>query len=415
MRLLIKALLILAASVAVVTLLGEGPGYLLVQVGGYTLETTAALGALALILLLAVGWEVWGMLSAAWHLPGTLSRAREQRHQRRSLDALEQGLLALERGEADRARKLLARGARQAKNPEAFYVEAARAAHQAGSDERAEEYLGLAQQGDRADDPAATLVRAEMEMDAGREEHALALLSELEKREADNPRVIRRLLALNRKVGDWEALLRLLPRAKKLGVLGAGDADAQLKEVRGRRMEEARLEGDKAAVEALWKDADRAERGQPLLVAPWIRYLLGEGRRDEAEKVLDQALKREWQGELVELYLALPEAPGSAQELLNRLEKWLADHPRDPYLLTVLAQLAVGAQLWGKADHYLAEAGALEEIPPKLLLRLASIYQERERPDEALGCLRRGLYTLEGNVPALPGPLAPTEPTEGGH
>jgi HemY protein len=409
MRLLIKALLVLAASVAVITLLGEGPGYLLIQVGGYTLETTAALGALALILLLAVGWELWGMLSAAWHLPGTLSRAREQRHQRRSLDALEQGVLALERGEADRARKLLVRGGRQAKDPGAFYVEAARAAHQAGSDERAEEYLALAQKGDRADDPATTLVRAEMEMDAGREEHALALLSELEKREAENPQVVRRLLALNRKVEDWDALLRLLPRAKKLGVVKAEAADAELREVRGRRMEEARLEGDRATVEELWKDADRAERARPALVGPWIRYLLAEGRREEAEKALDHALKREWQGELVELYLALPEAPGSAQELLNRLEKWVSDRPRDPYLLTVLAQLAVGAQLWGKADHYLAEASALEEIPANLLLRLASIYQERERPDQALDCLRRGLYSLESNAPALPSPLTPPE------
>jgi len=414
MRLLIKALLVLAASVAVVTLLGEGPGYVLIQVGGYTLETTAALGALALILLLAVGWEVWGLLSAAWHLPGSLSRAREQRHQRRSLDALEQGVLALERGEADRARKLLVRGARQARDPAAFYVEAARAAHQAGSDGRAEEYLALAQEGDRADDPAATLVRAEMEMDAGREEHALALLSELEKRAGNNPQVIRRLLALNRQVQDWGALLRLLPRAKKAGVLSAEDADAELQEVRGRRMEQARLEGDKATVEALWKDADRAERAHPVLVAPWIRYLLGEGRREEAEKVLDHALKREWQGELVELYLALPEAPGSAQELLTRLERWVGEHPRDPYLLTVLAQLAVGAQLWGKADHYLAEASALEEIPPNLLLRLASVYQERERPDQALDCLRRGLYSLESTAPALPSPLAPSETAEKG-
>ena len=129
MRLLIKLLLVLAASVAVVTLLGEGPGYVLVQVGGYTLETTAALAALALILVLAVGWEVWGMVAATWHLPAAFGQARERRHQRQSLEALEEGVLALERGEAQRARKLFARGARHAKAPAAFFMEAARAAH----------------------------------------------------------------------------------------------------------------------------------------------------------------------------------------------------------------------------------------------------------------------------------------------
>jgi HemY protein len=404
MRLLIKLLLVLAASVAVVTLLGEGPGYVLVQVGGYTLETTAALAALALILLLAVGWEVWGMLAAAWHLPAAFGQARERRHQRQSLEALEEGVLALERGEAQRARKLFARGARHAKAPAAFFMEAARAAHMAGDDERAEAFLARAQQGGR-EEGAATLLRAEIEMDAGRGEHALALLSDLEKQESDNPRVIQRLLQLHREAEDWAALLELLPRAKQAGVLDAAEMEDELRRVRGRRMEQARLEGDGAAVEALWKSLDRDERTRPAQLGPWVHYLVGEGRRDEAEKALDQGLRRHWQGELVELYLALPEAPGSAQGLLNRLEKWLGDHPRDPHLLAVLAQLAVGAQLWGKADHYLEEARNLDEVPAGVLLRLASIYQERGAADQALACLRRGLSAWQGTAAALPVPF----------
>ncbi|MFP4561380.1 MAG: heme biosynthesis HemY N-terminal domain-containing protein [Thiohalorhabdus sp.] len=406
MRFLIKILIVLGVAAAVVTLVGEGPGYVLVQVGEYTLETTAALAGVGLALFLFFGWEIWGLLSTAWHAPSRLREARLQRRRRRSLALLEEGTLALERGEAERARKLLARGGRHAEQPAAFYIGAARAAHQAGEDAAAEEYLGKAQNEVLADDPAATLLRAEMEMEAGRAEHALALLSDLEKKDPDNRRLLRRLLSLYRQVEDWDALMRLLPRARKAGVLAEPEAAKQMREARAQRMEQARLAGQGGTVERLWKEASRDERADSRLMAPWIRYLLSENRGEEAERALEQGLKRHWRGELVDLYLALPQAPGSAQDLLQRLERWLPDHSRDPHLLTVLAQLAIAARLWGKADRYLEDVAAQEDLPAEILLRLAHLFQERQKPDQALACCRRSLTALEGRVPVLAPPGA---------
>ncbi|MFA9460496.1 heme biosynthesis HemY N-terminal domain-containing protein [Thiohalorhabdus methylotrophus] len=404
MRALIKILIVLGVAAAVVTLVGEGPGYVLIQVGDYTLETTAAFVGVVLALFLAFGWEIWGFLSATWHAPSRLREARKQRRRRRSLTFLEEGTLALERGQAERARKLLARGGRQAEAPAAFYVGAARAAHQAGEDAAAEEFLAKAQNDALSDDPAATLLRAEIEMDAGRAEHALALLSSLEEQEPENRQLLRRLLVLYRQVEDWEALMRLVPRARKAGILSEGDAAEELQEARARRLEQARLAGNGVTVERLWKEASREERADSRLMGPWIRYLLSEDRGQEAERALEQGLKRHWRGELVDLYLALPQAPGAAQELLQRLERWLSDHPRDPHLLTVLAQLAIAARLWGKADQYLEEASSQEDLPAEILLRLAHLYQEREKPDQALACCRRSLTALEGRIPVLPAP-----------
>ena len=407
MRFLIKVLLVLAAAVAVVTLVGEGPGYVLVQVGEYTLETTAALAGIALVLALAVGWELWALLSRAWELPTRLAEWRRQHRLERSLELLEEGLLALEGGEGERAQRLLDRGARQTEESRIFYLEAARAAHLAGDRDEAEAYLDKAQRNGHSEDTAANLLRAEIELDAGRGEHALALLSDLEHRQKDNPEVLRRLLDLYRRVEDWDALLRLLPRASKAEAVTREAAAEELITVRGRRMEEARLAGESPTVEELWRQADRSERLDSRLVAPWVRYLLSRGRGKEAEKVLDHALKRSWQGELVDLYLVLPEAPGSAQDMLQRLEGWLQSHPDDPHLLTVLAQLALAAQLWGKADHYLGELSGRSDLAPEILLRLAQLYQEREQPEEALSYCRRGLAALEGTeLLALPGSLA---------
>ncbi|MFB6261168.1 MAG: heme biosynthesis HemY N-terminal domain-containing protein, partial [Thiohalorhabdaceae bacterium] len=341
MRLLLKILLVLAAAAAVVTLFGEGPGYVLIQVGEWTLETTATLGMIVLVLVWATGWELWGVLTAAWRMPTRLAEVRARRRQRRSLELLEKGLLALEGGEAGQAQRDLARGARMADASAAFYLEAARAAHMAGARSEADAYLDQAQQALEKDDPAVTLLRAEIEMGAGRAEHALALLTDLEAQNSDNPRILGWLLGLYRQVEDWDALLRLLPQARKAGVVDREEADHELTTARGQRMEEARLADEGHTVERLWKEAGRDERADPRIMGPWVRYLLAHDRAEEAKKALAQGLRRKWHGELVDLNLALPEAKAAPQELLKRLERWRDDHPRDPHLLTVLAQLAI--------------------------------------------------------------------------
>jgi HemY protein len=405
MRLLLKILLVLAVAAGVVTLFGEGPGYVLVQMGEWTLETTAALALVGLVLVWAVGWELWALVTAAWRVPAQLADARAQRRRQRSMALMEEGLMALEGGDAARARRSLARGARLADAPAAFFLQAARAAHLAGDSAKAEEYLDQAQRGQEGDATAVTLLRAEIDMESGRAEHALALLSDLEHRDDDNPRLLQRLLTLYRRIEDWDALLRILPKARKAGAVAAEAAEREGLLARSRRMEEARREGDGDTVERLWQEAGRDERADPRVVGPWVRYLLARDRAQEAQKVIEQALRRAWRGELVDLFLGLPGATGNSQGLLQRLEAWRKDHPKDPHLLTVLAQLAISAQFWGKADQYLAEAAAQPDLPGEILLRLAHLYREREQPDQALACCQRGLAAMGGETtPGLPGP-----------
>lgn len=408
MRLVIKIGLVLVLGVAVVTLLGEGPGYVLVQVGPWVLETTAALGAMVVVALLVLGWGAWGLLSATRRIPARIAEGRAWRSQRRSLELLQNGLLALERGEAHKAQRLLTQGAELAEVPAAFYLGAARAAYQAGSPDQAQAYLDRLQAGWEADDPGGTLLRAEIERDSGRRERALALLADLEHGPHENARVLERLLQLYRELEDHEAVLRILPKARKAGVVASDEADELARSARGSALEAARQDGDGERLERLWKDASRRERNDPRLVGPRFRYLLDQGQSEEARRLLEQALGRNWRGPLVELFLALPEAPGSARELLERLEGWREDHPKDPHLLTVLAQLAISAQYWGKADQYLAEVAELEDLSPELLLRIGHLYRQRGRTDEALACCRRSLAALDQSggttVPALQGP-----------
>ncbi len=407
MRFLIKAILVLGLAVGVVSLLGKGPGYVQIQVGSWVLETTFSLAVIGILILLVLGWEAWALLSATWRAPKWVAEKRAQRQQRRSLERLQDGLLALERGEMKQAQRLLARGGDRSKTSAAFYLEAARAAHQGGQPVQAEAYLDRIQEQEETIDPAVSLLRAEIEKDTGRREQALASLADLEKEEGENPRVLKRLLQLYRELEEYEAVLRLLPRSRKARVIDTEEAEQLGRIARGRALEEAYQKGEGDRVEQLWKEASYRERADPRLVVPWVRYLLEQGRGEEAQKALEQALRRNWQGPLLGLFLALPEASESTQLLLERLEGWLEDHPRDPHLLIVLGQLAIRAECWEKADQYLEEAASLEGLPPELLIRIAHLCRERGRSEEALAYCQRAFAALEGQGErALPPPTA---------
>ena len=388
MRFLIKALLVLIASAALVTLLGEEPGYVLVRVAGYTIETSAALAGLVLLVAGVVVGEGVTLLAGLLRFPRRWEQRQRQRRRDQARTLLAEGMLALERGRPQRARRLLVRGGRVAVRPAVFFMEASRAASMAGDSDRAETYLERAQQHSPAHESALTLLRAEQALDEDRVEHARAFLAEAAAKEPENPRVLRLLLPVLRRLEDWQGLLDVLPKARKGAIIPEVEARDELLAARGQRMAEAQASGEDAEVDALWQGASKAERGEPEIVAPRIRSLIARGDGEAAEKLLGQTLKRRWDGDLMRLYAVVPRAAEAPGELLVRLERWLDQHGGDPDLVLVLAELAVHAQLWGKADRYLEEALALANQPERLL-RLAGLFRERNRPEEALTCLER--------------------------
>ncbi|MFB6260950.1 MAG: hypothetical protein ABEJ96_08100, partial [Thiohalorhabdaceae bacterium] len=76
----------------------------------------------------------------------------------------------------------------------------------------------------------------------------------------------------------------------------------------------------------------------------------------------------------------------------------------------VLAQLAISAKFWGKADEYLAETAAQSDLPPRILLRLAHLYGLREQPEQALTYFQQGLAALGGEQPTELGQLGTEGP-----
>ena len=127
-------------------------------------------------------------------------------------------------------------------------------------------------------------------------------------------------------------------------------------------------------------------RIDPALAATAARYQLALGANAKAQSILEQSLEREWNASLVALY---GDAAGDdALPQIERAEKWLRDHARDPALLLALGKLCMHQGLWGKAQSYIEASLALEPTHAGHMT-LAALMERLGKSQEAILHFRR--------------------------
>ena len=145
-----------------------------------------------------------------------------------------------------------------------------------------------------------------------------------------------------------------------------------------------------------WANVPRALRGDPQLLGDYAGYLQELGQDQAAERLLIDALKKQWDTGLVETYGLLDiTEPGKH---LSTMERFLTDHPDDPTLLLTLGRLSLRAQLWGKARGYL-EACVGRNGPPQAYRELGQLLERMHEPEKAIEVYRRGLSGTGGPEP----------------
>jgi HemY protein len=213
--LLVIALALALLAAAVAPLFKNDPGLVQIHFRGWTVETSV----LVLILALALLWLLAWLLSRLWRMPGEAARRiREQR----ALLQLEKGLLALTEGDWSTAERALQKSASSHGRTTARYLAAAEAADGQDAGDRAEWYLEQADSRNRKQKFLVELTRARIFTANRQYAEARPLLEELLGRRRRHPQVLDMLAGCYRELGEWEALLRLLPAMQKAGVVTSG-------------------------------------------------------------------------------------------------------------------------------------------------------------------------------------------------
>lgn len=385
--------LALVAAAFVAHFLLQDPGYVVINFRHYVIEMSVPVLLAGILLLLFSVWFVVQVFRAPRRLGEAAARYRSGRAGAR----LTRGVIEIAEGNFARGEKLLARTASTSDAPLLNYLQAARAAHLLGRNDRRDDWLRQAYEHAPEAASAVLLTQAELQLDQGQYEQALATLRMLEEKTPNHSHALNLLGRVYYRLEDWEQLAALLPRLRKHGRLDPALLEKWSVRVYRQSLDKA---ADGHALAAAWKTVPKNLKQDISLLEAWYSGLIRTGQHDMAEKAIAAELKREWRTPLVRLFGIIESSHPGKQ--LSRAEGWLKSHPDDIELLLTAARLCLRNELWGKARSYLETVISLRPTPEAYqeLGRLLARLGEDEAAAEAY---RAGLSLVAPlPLPALP-------------
>ncbi len=384
MRFAIWSVVLAAVAVGIALFARHSTGYVVIISAPYRIELSLNL----LVVLVLAGYLAFYTLARlAASLAAIPARVRAYRAERQSVklrQALNDALLAFFQGRYASAEKSAAAALTGDETKGVAAIIAARSAHELGRFSEREQFLDQAKGSAPAVDQARLTTLADLLVSQERYEEALAVLNDLSARDARNLRLLRLKLQAEQAMRNWDEVLATVASLAKLGGLGPAEAATARRAAHLGNL--SRKAQDGAALSAYWKQLPAEMRVDPAVAAMAARYHLALGGTAEAQAIIEHALERDWSASLVALY---GESAGSdALPQIERAERWLRGHARDPALLLALGKLCMRQGLWGKAQSYIEASLALEPTRDGHMT-LAALMERIGRPQEAILHFRR--------------------------
>ncbi len=393
MKLGLLVIVALIVSAFAASFLLADPGYVVVHFRGYLIEMSVPVLMALFILTIVAAW----MIVKLFRTPRKLGEAAGRYRTSRAGQRLTRGVIEVAEGNFAKGERLLGRAADVSDAPLLNYLQAARAAHLLGQDERRDRWLRQAYENLPEAANAVLLTQAELQLDQAQYEPALATLRQIEENSPNHSHALALLGRLYYRLEDWPHLSQILPKLRKYGRLD----DATLTEW-SLRVHQEHLESaaDGEAVTAAWKKVPKDQKKDIGLLETYYSSLIRTGLHDKAEKDLAADLRREWRPALVRLFGIVDGSDAPRQ--LKKAENWLRNHSEDADLLLAAARLCLRCELWGKARSYLETVISIRPTP--------EAYQEYGRLLNRLGegeaaadAYRAGLgLVTRSPLPAIP-------------
>jgi HemY protein len=378
MRVLVWLLAAFALAAALSVVMRGSGGYATFVLFPWRVEVSLNLLAIVLLLGFVAAYLGVRFVAHALRLPAYVRAFRRRRREERGRSALFGAIQALFEGRFGRADKLAAQAHELRCVPPLPELIGARAAQRMRDFDRRDEWLGRARKAEADWRLARLVTEAELMLEERRFDEARSALRELH---AGGPRHIATLTLLLRAeqgLGNWDEVIRLARLLEKRKALPP-EAVAIIR-INARVAMLSRRTHDVTSLGAYWRAMPDEERAQPKVAAAAVRAFIDLGDCRLAHGIVEEALERDWQGELVLLYGECQDIDAIAR--IERAERWLVEHPRDAELLLTLGRLCTQTQLWGKATSYLEASLAMRETRAAHIA-LARVHDEMGRAEAA--------------------------------
>jgi HemY protein len=387
-RLLLLLLLLAVIVLGAVLLVREDPGFVLLRYRGWEIETSLAVGVVALIAAVILVHFVIRFLRGLWRLPRSMKNRSQNRRYAKARRQLTQGLIDLAEGRFEQAENNLVRLVDFSESPLVHYLAAARAAQLQGKHDARDNYLKAAHDANPGAELAIGVTQAELQLAHMQSEQALATLTHLHSVAPKHDYVTMLLARAYHELRDWDALVELLPAVRRKKLL----KPARLRELElsGYRGVLEFASGNQQNFENAWSKLPKDMQSDAGLLRYYLEQFARQGwSNSNAEQTLLKAIDQQWDDGLIEVYGRYQASDASTQ--LTRVEKWLDDYGHNEQLLLALGRISVRARLWGKAQSYF-EASIGARATAAACLELATLFEKQlQQPDKAVDYYQQGL------------------------
>ncbi|WXL25541.1 heme biosynthesis HemY N-terminal domain-containing protein [Ectopseudomonas mendocina] len=401
---IVPLLLVIAAVVSLLIFGVPVPGqkgYVLIAFESFRYESTLWSFLLLVLALCLLVYGVRLCLRILVTSGGLVNPWSRLHNNRRARIAARRGYVELVEGHYPSALRHLKRAADTGDEPLAYFLGAARAAHNLGRYEESDELLEAALNQQPQAELAIALQHAEMQQERGEMDSALETLHAMRTRFPHHQQVLRQLKQVYLQREDWSGLVGLLPELSKASVLGNAELGVLEQSAwRGRLLQTvAHSAGDnesiRKALQEVWSAMPSPLHKNAEIVAVYVDQLRLAGADAQAEELLRSAIKQRYDTTLARLYGLLQGADAARQ--LKTAEGWLKEHPDDAGLLLTLGRLCLRTQLWGKARDYL-ESSLRFQQHPETCAELAHLLAQQGELARSNELYQEGLRLLDSRL-----------------
>jgi HemY protein len=373
----------------------ENPGYVLIGIGSWSMETSLIAFLIGLIATFYVLYLFFRFLGWLIRLPWQVKNRSRNIKFNRSQDALIAGLVGSAEGNWEQAEKVLIKHASHSGAPLIHYLTAAKAAQSRGAYDKRDEYLKKAAAHAPGSDVAIGLTQAELHFSANQFEQALETLTKLHSIDATHASVLKLLHQTYQHLGDWQGLRKLLPTLNKNKVLMETEIKKLEIEAFGGLLKQAIKQGSTNEMRLLWTEIPPHIKKNPDVAAVYFAAMINVGLGAEIENELIETLTINWDETLLLLFGSLRSKDVFKQ--LEIAEAWLPYHKDDGVLLTILGKLSLVCQDYVKAEDYLAKSIAHDPNVQAYLL-LGDLFSVQGEEHKANKCYKQGLELASSGV-----------------
>ena len=396
-KLLVLLMLALLIGAALVWVLQQGSGYILLSFTDFSIEMSVWTGLL--IYLTATGLLLWLLLTWRWIAgAGGFRLWWRNRRSTRKINQTAEGLLLFAEDDWQQAEKLLSQSADKSAMPVVNLLFAARAAADNNQIDQARQLLKRLKITYPKSSFVADKALAELLLLEEKPLEALQILRGMHSKKPSDRGLLRLLADAYYMAGDWGPLQKLLRDLKHYKVV-AGEALANLElDVYCSLLDEYRADTElpvseqKALLEDIWYYTPKKLHRHPQLIAVYGNSLSRVDAPEKQQALLIKALNHQWNPQLVVQFGELQSTTPEKQ--LIQGEKWLQKHRDDPDLLLALGLICQRLSFWGKARDYLSAAVALQPST-QTYIALAEVLEKVGDSSASAETYRRGLMAAQ--------------------